>query len=772
MANGIFGLFDKFRNTTVKAIGNYKEREDVGTGSVETNPPSTGRTIEFGATSEEIFKAFIPWFLYKPPYGFPREINVLQIRQLAKNPYIFSVIKTIQDEVAQVPFELNLKEEYIDEGYEEDPTKKREIMEFFRNPNGNNESFEHLLRCWVRDICELDAGIGVKVFDNSGKFRQLFARDGGTFLKNPDIHGYIGNRMEFVPAPTQYILTGGIPKNIRNQLQNAKNQQQIANVHEKIRSETYDAMYRDSAAYFQYGWTAGARPVPFGKRELMWVEVNPRTDSIYGRSPIEILYDQILTLVYGSEYNLDFYLNNNMPTGLLTIKGASPEQAKAYRAQMEKSFMNDDVFGNTKKKHFKVPITGYEASFQQLQMNSKEMQIIEQQKWFTKMVWSCFGVTADEMGFTEDSNRATGENQSDVAKRRAVKPFLSAIEYAINTQLMPEFECPQYEFKFKDYDLQEDLKKHELYKMQIESGIRTAKQIATEELGIGEDEFDKAQQEKNESQMQMQEQMNGVNGEDEDEEEGKDIDKYKESIQRIKENKVKATTSLGRDLVKQLKELEKRVIEEVTRRIENEGLANIKGYSNVKAMFDDLVARFGNYFDSDEYKVKIEQFIKEEFEKGVEEIEKKIDQNVVVSTQDLNEFSDYVVQNVKDMNTELAADLRKQINMGIFNREGIPAIKKRIKSVFDTSEARAQAIARTESTRALNMGHKAAAKESGIKFKKKWDAHEDDRTSEVCMALDGQVVDMDEKFEYKGEKYDLPPAHVNCRSRVLYIQED
>ena len=70
------------------------------------------------------------------------------------------------------------------------------------------------------------------------------------------------------------------------------------------------------------------------------------------------------------------------------------------------------------------------------------------------------------------------------------------------------------------------------------------------------------------------------------------------------------------------------------------------------------------------------------------------------------------------------------------------------------------------------MGANLAAEDSGIKFKKKWDAQIDARTSPVCRDLNGVVVEMNEKFKWKGEEFDFPPAHVNCRSRVLYIQED
>jgi hypothetical protein len=58
-------------------------------------------------------KTIIPWFLYKPPYGFPRDTSPLTLRQFAKNPYIFAAIKTIEDEVCSIPYDLKIDNEGV-----------------------------------------------------------------------------------------------------------------------------------------------------------------------------------------------------------------------------------------------------------------------------------------------------------------------------------------------------------------------------------------------------------------------------------------------------------------------------------------------------------------------------------------------------------------------------------------------------------------------------------------------------------------------------------
>ena len=786
------------------AVGNYAPNSDAATGPITLRETEANKGFSGVKVDQEIFKAFIPWFLYKPPYGFPRDANVLQLRLLAKNPYMFSVIKTIQDEVAAVPWDITLREEYAKDGKDYDDIARNGIKNFFNNPNGNDESFERLIRVWVRDICELDSGIGVKVFDKTGKFKQLFARDGGTFLKNTDIYGYLGDRAEFVAPVTQYHLTEGVPKNLAQEMADAKTPADIDKLHENVRSPQYDSLYRNQAAYFQYGWTAGARPVPFGKREIMWLELNPRSDSIYGRSPIEVLYDTILTLVYGGEYNLDFYLNNNLPSGLLTMKGASVEQANAIRTQMQQQFMADDEYGNFKKKHFKVPVTGYEVAFTQMQMSSKDMEVIAQQQWFTKIAWACFGVTPEEMGFTEDSNKAVAENQSQVAKRRAIKPFLSAIAYSINTQLMPEFEHPEFEFKFVEPDIDDDIKKHTLWKMQKDMGIRTAKQIATEELGMDAADFDAAQKESIEAAQEAMGDMEdqdpngdnpnlGTEDTDNDDKKKKDDKGIKaeapETAQIFEPKRENSTdiyefvtdmpeAAIEVSLKRDLDILQSVVEKEISDQFDINSISKIKsygGYIDVKGIVADALDKYENFLQDKAYKIKVDSFIDGAVQKGVETVENQIDKNVIIQTSRTDFMKDFVFENIKDMNIDLVNNLRKQISLGILNRESMDTVITRIRDIFKTTRQRATTIARTETVRAENMGSNLAAESAtrdfGMKFKKKWDAHIDARTSQVCRDLNNTTVGMNEKFTWQGQEFDFPPAHPNCRSRVVYIQE-
>lgn len=486
-----------------------KESSGVSEKEKKTSPGSSTSSGLIEPPKNDKFKAYIPNFLYKPPFGYPLNKNALMLKELARNPFIFSVIRTLKDEASTAKFEIRPKKEYakgvFDDTFDADVQR---IMSWFYNPNGNAESFGEIIGQWVQDLCEVDAAVGIKVFNQRGEFSQLFARDGASFLKNPDIYGYMGNRDDFVSPIGDMNPNLAMPEKIK----------------------VYGAHYSRSAAFFQYGYVGNALPVPFGKREVMYIMANPRTDSIYGRSPMEIIQDVLVTLIYGVRYNMDYFLNGNMPDGIVNLVGADEEVAKAFQNRLREKFTRTDSLGNNnvRKGHVYPVWGGPEVNFVPFQISSKDMEIIEQQKWFTKLVWSAFGVTPDEMGYTEDSNKAVSQTQTGVHKRKALKPLLAKIEYVINTQLMPELDpSGKLEFHFEDYDLDEDLKRHQLYELQIRNGIKTAEMVAEEE-GIDVERLKAEKEEKQQAQMEMQQSNNPFG------------DKKKESSEEEKRSDVKA----------------------------------------------------------------------------------------------------------------------------------------------------------------------------------------------------------------------------------------
>jgi len=464
----------------------------------ELNPATSAATdigdvyISQSMKDQGIFKAYLPRYLYKPPFGYPRTDNVPLIKQLAKNPFIYSIKKTIKEEVANSEWDIVFKkdsEKKEDSKLEE--TRLR-IKKHFQNPNRNKESWADIRLQIVEDLMEVDAGVIVKVFNLKGEYSQMFAKDGGSFLVNPDVYGYMGNRDAFIPPISQPLM---------NMWGEPSGDQRI---------KQYGLEYSHRAAYYQYGTIAAASiPIPFGLREVVYMKMNPRSDQPYGVSPIAILADIILTLVYGASYNLDFYMNNNMAEGIMSIIGADDPELKAFRQRMEKEYrVEDKNTGFTRRMGFRVPIVGHEATFTPFQLDPKTMEILPQQSWFYKIALICFGLNAQSMGIAESGglNTGDGDNQFKYYLRKSARPYMNKIKEHVDKEIIAEFGEEAYdnlEYQWDNYDLEEDLKKHDLYKKQIDMGLKSPKMIA-EELGIDYAEVAKYKEEEEAKEMAMQ----------------------------------------------------------------------------------------------------------------------------------------------------------------------------------------------------------------------------------------------------------------------------
>lgn len=134
--------------------------------------------------------------------------------------------------------------------------------------------------------------------------------------------------------------------------------------------------------------------------------------------------------------------------------------------------------------------------------------------------------------------------------------------------------------------------------------------------------------------------------------------------------------------------------------------------------------------------------------------------------------------------------IRESLSEGIKNGEGEKELIDRVRKGYSSlKEYQAQAIARTETTRATTFATIDAYKQSGVVKGKQWLTAHDERLCEFCRkaAEDFNKEAIDKVLLKKGDKYtgadggemeitysDVigPPLHVNCRCNVLPILEE
>ncbi len=704
----------------------------------------------------ELNKALEPKFLFKPPFGYPRNVNLFEIRRLAATPYVEMCISTIIDEVAAVEWNIIVSEDFDAE------SKKAEIEhveKFFDNPNTNKESFEKILRKVVRDILEVDSGIIVKQFNLKEEMVGIVAKDGATFTKNPDIFGMFTDREELL-IDAQILRT----------------QQERNNFASGGVSLSFTEA-RTQAAYFQYGWVTGIKPIPFGKREIIWLERHPRTDQFYGRSPMEILADAVQVLIYGIEDNLKYFSDNNIPRGVLGLEDSDADAIKGFEQMWEEKTRERDIVGNWRRKPFQMPVINKKPTFTRIQFTNAELELIAQQKWFSKMVWASFGVTATELGYTEDAKGMANQIvQSQVFKKRAINPMLRLLEFHLNKEIISEFDYEGIEFKFNLFDVEEERKKADLYEVQLNT-FRTVNEIRKEE-GLEEvEDGDKVKGAVSENTFNFNNPMDdpreqaGMQGQGkppEKQEKPKKEDKALSTAQAISSPLFpREGEGLEMRIKKHMRDNKKKVIALLEKEEGQQQIAKLKDTREVVRFLETLLTFEG-------LKELSDNTVREMFQKGWDKSEETLNRNVMMNQEVVEVLKDHTFSNIQGMTDEIVDDLRQELQRGFINTESLTQLKERVTKVFDVGEDRAVMIARTETNRAENQGSLQAMKRSGETMTKTWLTHKDDRTSAICNRLDGQTVGLNEKFKDNatGQIFDSPPSHVNCRSSMTFDFED
>lgn len=121
-----------------------------------------------------------------------------------------------------------------------------------------------------------------------------------------------------------------------------------------------------------------------------------------------------------------------------------------------------------------------------------------------------------------------------------------------------------------------------------------------------------------------------------------------------------------------------------------------------------------------------------------------------------------------------------QVARGYSDGLGVAEIAKAVsKNVPSISRMRGALIARTETHGAANAGADAGARETGLQMRKEWVSAEDERTRPDHREADGQVIDMDAKFDVGADRLQYPgdPAGsaaqvINCRCAVSHVVQD
>ena len=172
--------------------------------------------------------------------------------------------------------------------------------------------------------------------------------------------------------------------------------------------------------------------------QLLYRPRTVRTHTPYGLSPTEAVLLTVNAALNRSIFNLGYYTEGNIPEGLLEAPANyTPQQLVEFQEFLDDYLTGVENLG--KRRRLKVVAQGSKIH----EFKDPDFTSVYDE-WLLKVRCAAFAVPPQEIGFTADVNKATGEQQENVSYRRGVKPlsgfFKSIFDEALIMRGRPELE--------------------------------------------------------------------------------------------------------------------------------------------------------------------------------------------------------------------------------------------------------------------------------------------------------------------------------------------
>lgn len=302
--------------------------------------------------------------------GYVAKANALTYRAWSESsPWVRAAIDILRDAVASAEWDIV----QIRPDGPENVRLRRRLRDLIEQPNPRDDYWA-FMQMLVEDICVLDAGAAEKVRYPTGELAELWPTPGEQILVNARWDGSDPGIPRFVFAPDGTVM----------------------------------ATFRDDD--FIYGMQ------------------NPRSNSVVGLSPLEVLKRTVDAELRSTEYNAKM-VTGAPPAGVLDI-GENAQQTDVARTkhEWESDILGQDAF---------AIIGGFKApKWMPFRSTNQEMQYREWLDYLVRQIAVVYGLQPMDLGITFDVNRSTAETQSENSEGRGVRPLMSMLQRLVTRRVV------------------------------------------------------------------------------------------------------------------------------------------------------------------------------------------------------------------------------------------------------------------------------------------------------------------------------------------------
>jgi hypothetical protein len=173
--------------------------------------------------------------------------------------------------------------------------------------------------------------------------------------------------------------------------------------------------------------------------QLVYMMRNPRTNRLYGYSPVEQVMMTVNIALRRQISQLEFYTSGNVPEALAQVPETwTPDQVTKFQLLWDS--MNEGNTAERRKMRF-VP------SLKDIVFPKEAVLKDEYDEWLARIC--CFAFSIPPTAFIKQNNRATGEQAAETAKEEGLMPLMRWISNKVNFLIKQHLKMDSVKFKWK-----------------------------------------------------------------------------------------------------------------------------------------------------------------------------------------------------------------------------------------------------------------------------------------------------------------------------------
>jgi len=389
----------------------YSEAPDSGDADPTMSLPTAK---ELGGDPE--YKSEFPWLFSQEAQGVRWDFDPIELRVLSQdNAWVGMLVSSIVKEIAETSWTITEADSQREtqkrlsthpeerERIEKDlpDTFAEDIHDLLRDPNPDDD-WHDLVQMIMADALEVGSMAVVKAFD------QRYYDEDGDLVADAD---------ELIPLALKPTAPEVWTKEYTDKT--------------GIRSGFWEFDRNSTPGSTNQRTRGVGTPIHFENGELMWADLNQRTNRRYGIPPTLRVKDFLQSLDLAVTQEQEYLSRGSIPSGAWVFENWDKNRMEEWKEE------NAENVKGKPHKSLMFAGEGGDVRFEAMSMNFQDLEFTERMRWYARVIASSFQVPTAVVGLEpEQVNYATFQGERENFESNTLGPYLQKIERVINNQLI------------------------------------------------------------------------------------------------------------------------------------------------------------------------------------------------------------------------------------------------------------------------------------------------------------------------------------------------